>query len=258
MTTPTPPGAEPPGEGRDGLARALLEAGPEELPSLVEEELERIDAGLARQVLRHPYLTLETLRLLIAEERLATDYEWRRDVAAHRLAPQAVAMRFLATLRWTDLARLGRDVSVPPLIRRHAENALCNRLPGLSLGEKITLARSAGDAALRYLRHEPHPRVFEALLQNPRLTVGLLMPVARSTSTASELLGMLASSSKWGVRYDLKLQLCRNPRTPIHNALYLLSGLRRGDLESLARDRTLRTPVKQRAAQLARPPRSGS
>ena len=103
---------------------------------------------------------------------------------------------------------------------------------------------------MRVLRHDPHVRVFEALLQNPRLTVGLLMPVARQASTPSEHLHRLADSARWGNRYDLKLQLCRNPQTPIHKALVLLPSLRTSDIAALARDSSLRSAVRRRAKEL--------
>ena len=72
---------------------------------------------------------------------------------------------------------------------------------------------------LAQLRHDPSPRVIAALLDNPRLTEGVLAPVLNSASTPPAILELIADDRRWGVRYALRLALVRNPATPLQDRL---------------------------------------
>ena len=66
-------------------------------------------------------------------------------------------------------------------------------------------------------------------------------------SARPELLSLVARDRRWGVRYRLRVPICRNPNTPVATALSQLAGLRKRDLESVARDPRLAGAVRQRA-----------
>ena len=92
----------------------------------------------------------------------------------------------------------------------------------------------AGPAVIASLRHDPTPRVVAALLENPRLTEGLLMPLAAGEKSAPQVLALLASSPRWSGRQALRYALCRNPATPIPSALAMLPMLGKRELEAVA------------------------
>jgi len=117
----------------------------------------------------------------------------------------------------------------------------------MAVGEKITVARRAGAGVLAQLRHDPSPRVVAALLDNPRMTEGILAPVAQSARTPPPILDLIAADRRWGVRYPLRLALARNPATPIEAAWRILGTLRKPDLKPLAADPRLPEPVRRRA-----------
>ncbi len=79
----------------------------------------------------------------------------------------------------------------------------------------MAIARRASPLLIAQLRSDPEPRVIAALLENPRLTEGGLMPMVSSETTSPEVLGMVARHGRWGVRYPVRLALCRNRRTPV-------------------------------------------
>jgi hypothetical protein len=151
------------------------------------------------------------------------------------------------TLYWRDLMALALDIRLRPPLRRAAEIHLGARLPGMAAGEKISLARRAGSGVLSQLRNDPSPLVIAALLDNPRLTEGVLAPVLHSASTPPAILELIANDRRWGVRYPLRLALVRNPLTPLKVAWRLLETLRRIDLQPVAADPRLPEPVRQRA-----------
>ena len=159
-------------------------------------------------------------------------------------------MQLVPSLFWRDLMEISLEPKVPPLVRRSAERHLVNRLPGLTAGEKMTIARRAGHGVLQQLRQDPEPRVVEALMENPRTTEGVLLPLVRSEAAAPEILQAVARNARWGVRYPIRVALCRNPRTPQQLALRTLTALKKPDLKAVSADARLAQPVRKRARQL--------
>jgi hypothetical protein len=225
----------------------LRAASSEELLALLRANATELGVPDVRQALRNPYCTAEAIGLLAAEERLLSFYEVRRDLTLHPLTPETLAARFVPTLYWRDLMALALDLRLRPALRRAAEIHLGARLPGMAAGEKISLARRVGGGVLAQLRHDPSPRVIAALLDNPRLTEGVLAPVLHSAATPPAILELIANDRRWGVRYPLRLALVRNPVTPLKVAWRLLETLRAVDLKPVAADPRLSEPVRRRA-----------
>ncbi|MFL6259424.1 MAG: hypothetical protein ACJ76Y_06915 [Thermoanaerobaculia bacterium] len=225
----------------------LREAGSEELLALLRAHAGELTAPAVRHALRNPYCTAEAIEGVAAEQRLLSFYEVRRDLALHPQTPETLAARFVPTLWWRDLMALSLDTRLRPALRRTAEVHLGTRLPELAVGEKVSLARRASPGILSQLRHDPSPRVIAALLDNPRLTEGLLVPLLHGASTPPAILGLIANDRRWGVRYPLRLALVRNPATPLQVSGRLLEALRKSDLRPVAMDPRIPEPVRRRA-----------
>jgi hypothetical protein len=244
------PESTTPAEGALLLVR-LREAGAAELVALLRAEGDRLDVAGARQALANPYATAEVVELILARKALLASYELRRDLAACPRTPPPAALRLVPGLYWSDLARMGAEVRLSPVVRRAADRQVLARLPGLALGEKLALARRAGGEVLAALRRDPQPRVVAALLDNPRLTEGLLLPLLAREDAAPAVLRVVADHPRWGVRYPVRLGLARNPRTPLEIGLRLLPLLKKVDLLAVAADPRLAAPLRRRAKTLA-------
>jgi hypothetical protein len=238
-----PPLGPPAGE----LERRLREAGAEELLALVRHRAAELAAAAARQALRNPHVNAEVIEALAAQERLLSFHEVRRDLARCRATPETLALRLVAGLFWADLLAISLDARLHPRRRRAADLHLLARLPGLAVGERISIARRAAPSILAQLRHDPTPRVIAALLDNPRLTEGILAPLVHGETTPAPVLELLAADRRWGVRYPLRLALARNPATPLGTALRLLPALHKPDLRAVAGDPRLPGPLRRRA-----------
>lgn len=229
------------------IGRRLREAGEEELSALVDRHAAELEPPAVRQALRNPHCSAEVIERIAAERRLLAFYEVRRGLCFHPRTPETLAARFLPGLYWRDLMELGLDSRLRPTLRRSADLTLSARLPELALGEKMSIARRAGAGVLSQLRHDPSPRVIAALLDNPRMTEGLLVPVVQGGRTPPPVLALIAADRRWGVRYPLRLALARNPATPLDTAWRILGTLRKTDLKPLAADPRLPEPVRRRA-----------
>lgn len=246
-TVDTPHGDDAP----DHLARRLREAGREELAALLAEHASSLDARQAIALLANPHADAEAVGLLGERRDLLASYEVKRRVALHPAAPEVLARRLIPQLHWPDLLAAGVEMRLRPTVRRAADRTLAERLPGMSLGEKVSLARRAGLGLLQHLRGDPQPRVMAALLDNPRMTEGVLLPVLARDTTPPPVLETVAGNRRWGVRYPVRVALARNPSTPIPAALRILPHLKRRDLAAVGSDVRIPMAVRKRAQLLS-------
>jgi hypothetical protein len=151
-------------------------------------------------------------------------------------APQVLARRFLPHLGWRDLAELSVNLGVSPVLRREAEKLLKTRLPELSLGEKVALARRGSRGLVELLLEETDALVLRAVAGNSRATEADFSRMLSRPEVPVEFLGWLATLSSWGQRRSVRLALVRHPRTPPSAALRLTQDLSRADLDALRRD----------------------
>ncbi|HXG58484.1 MAG TPA: hypothetical protein VNL91_05650, partial [Thermoanaerobaculia bacterium] len=206
---------------REELRRFLTDA----LSSLTEDE--------ALAVLENPYVTPAMLQQMAQSPRLTGFYSVRLRLVAHRQTPQQHATKLVHYLYWTDLVRLSTDVKISAQVRRAMENLLLNRVEELTLGEKVESARRCSHALIKVLLFDPDPKVFAALLINPRLREDDLVHLASSPRATAEKLALLASDGKWSFRYAIRKALVMNPVTPRSAAVAQLRHLTPKDLRMI-------------------------
>ena len=161
-----------------------------------------------------------------------------------------MALRFVSGLFWRDLLEITVDVRISPAVRRVAEKYLVRRLGRLTVGEKMAIARRAASGVLAHLRQDPSLHVIKALLQNPRLTEVVLLPMVASESTLPRVLDLVAAEPRWGTRYEVRLALSRNTRSPFRVILEILPMLRRKDLVMVASQESHSWVIRRRAEEL--------
>jgi hypothetical protein len=238
--------------------------GPEEilhhLKRIGTEELEQLlDNPDFRE--RHVLVLLQDLALnpavlerLFRNDRLAKQYRIRAAIASHPKTPKALALELISQLFWRDLLRISDNLRLNPQVRRTAEKRLVDQLEGLTLGEKIALARAAGRGVLLFLRKENQPRVVEALLINSRLTEEDIVYMASRTGVSRQTLQQIGRSPRWSTRTPIRLALARNPKTPPAVTLSFLSSLPVADLRQLVTLKTVPLIVRQGAENLLSSP----
>lgn len=208
------------------------------------------DVAVVRRLLREPFVTPEIVDAVLERRELLSANELRRDLAAHPKTREVRALRLVPTLYWRDLVRLGADSRVRPAVRRAADLALGDRLAKMAVGEKMSIARAGGHGVIHRLRHDPSPRVIAALLDNPRLSEPLLMPMVASETASPPVLSLVAAHRKWGRRPAVRAAVCRNPRTPLPTVLANLALLPKRELQAVRSDARMAEPVRRKAALL--------
>ncbi len=241
------------GSSADGLRARLGSSSSRELLRLIADHADALTISDVRRVLRNPFVTPDVIEALLAGRRLLVSYDVRSAIARHRRTPEAVALRFIPGLFWRDLLEISVEVRISPAVRQVAEKYLIQRLGRLSTGEKMAIARRAGAGVLRHLRQDPSRQVIKAFLENPRLTEPVLLPMVADEATLPRILDLVASEPRWGSRYEIRLALSRNTRSPFRVILEVLPTLRRQDLGVVAGQESHSSFVRNRARELLEP-----
>jgi len=218
------------------MTRRIVEMAGADLAELVRTT--ELDTGDLLEVLRNPYCTPEIAAHIADSPAWRHAHAVRELLAGFRGLPLGKALDLLATLPWASLLRLAQEPKAPPVVRRHAEKKLLERLPKLTLGEKIALARRAHRPILRSLLGSRDLAVLEALLENYRMVENdVLLMIHTMGASAPGVLPAIARHRRWGSYRAVRQAIARCPHAPLPTALAALVQLSSEDVRRL-----LRTP----------------
>ena len=182
-------------------------------------------------LLRNPSITPE---IVYSISERSTSYKIQYAIAACSKTPYPLGISVIQNLFWNDLLKVVANYRLNPRLRRMAENYLHEKATNLTLGEKMSLARTAPRPLIPLLRSENEPRVIVELLRNPNLVEDDLLTMINHHLTPQTVLHTIGTDHKWSVRYPIRLALVRNERTPLPVTLSFLSGLHKPDLKAVA------------------------
>lgn len=117
----------------------------------------------------------------------------------------------------------------------------------LPLGQRRSLARQSVLKTIERLMTDPHPLVIRQLLQNPRLTVEMVIRLAARRPNRIPVLREIVRHPKWISQPAVQAALARNPYSPPGLVMRLLPCLKLQDLQELAGDATLLPAIRQAA-----------
>ena len=199
------------------------------LYEFVEIAGESLTEDEALEILANRFCTPQLCQKIAQNVRLTSYYTVRERLVAHRLTPRPQALKFVHYLYWNDLLRLSVDVLVAPAVRRALDLQLLNKLTQLTLGERITTARSCSREVAKSLLSDPDPKVFAALLNNPRLTEDDLIWSVTTERCGREQICLLADDRKWSHRTAIRKAIVLCKLTPRSVAASQLRHLSRAD-----------------------------
>jgi len=220
----------------------------------LEGALENADFGLDELVLllRSRQATAAILARVGRNRSWMRSRELKLALLLNPRVPHVLARQFLPHLSWRDLAELAANLRVAPVLRRDAEKLLKTRLPELSVGERVALARRGSRGLIELLVEAAETLVLRAVAGNARATEADLGRILARSDVPADFLRWLADRSSWSQRRVVRLGLARHPRTPPSSALRLIPMLSRRDIEELRRDvnvpRLVRVAAERRLA----------
>ncbi|HEU4951131.1 MAG TPA: hypothetical protein VFT46_04225 [Holophagaceae bacterium] len=135
------------------------------------------------RLLRHPDPPRGWLEAAAALEDLRRRPLLLRWVAQHPKAPAHLRARLMGRLPWRALAAVAQDAAAHPQARAQSVERLLQGWPGLSLGERRSLAILAPPPLWRHAWRAPDAGVVLSLLQNPRLGLEALLGLVQAPFT---------------------------------------------------------------------------
>jgi hypothetical protein len=191
---------------------------PESSPATVDPALGLSqDAALAQ--LKDGELTTEAIERISRDAALMTSRKVHLAVAAHPRTPRRIALRLSRQLPTFELMKFALTPTVAADLKRVADELLLARLTGITLGERISLARRSSETVAGALLLDKEAPVWQAALENGRLTEAVLVRALQRTGGSPALVEAVSHHAKWSVRLEVQVALLRNPHTPLAAAI---------------------------------------
>jgi hypothetical protein len=178
-----------------------------------------LNEELALALLERRDLPVETLEQLGRDPATLKSRKVCFALAAHSRAPRHLALRLLRHFYTSDLMQFGLRPSVAADLKHFAAEQLVTRLPSVTLGERLMLARRASESVAAALLLDKESRVSHTALNNPRLTEAAVTRALVSPKAGPALVDAVCHHAKWSVRREIRLALLRSPHTPLARAL---------------------------------------
>jgi hypothetical protein len=175
------------------------------------------DSALAQ--LKNRDLAAEQIEEFSKNRNLLKSRKVRFALAAHPHAPRHLALRLVRELYTFDLMQLSLMPAVAADLKRLADELLVSRLPSITLGERLSLARRSSSLVAAALLLDKESRVWQAALQNPRLTEAAIVKALQARGPSPAFVDAICHDEKWSVRHEIQGALLRNPHTPLARAI---------------------------------------
>jgi hypothetical protein len=133
---------------------------------------------------------------------------------------------------------------VPADIKQAADEALCNRMETISVGEKLTLAHRASRRVAGELLADGDARVVHAALENPRLTEPTIVRALMRHDAPTVMVEAVCRHPQWSVRREIRVALLRTEKTPLARAVEFARGFPAAQVREILRNSRLPGNIK--------------
>jgi len=248
-----------PGDSLEGLSRDQLLSlvrNPKADPTLLERAVSQpvVDEEIWRVVLLHPAsppsalakiaraAPLGLLKLLTGSPRLL-----RRSPAV----PQAVLENPAATEEEVAVAEAVLHEEAPGATPEEKKKSLFVIIKGLTVGQKLTLAKKGNKDARMLLVKDANEMVALEVVKSPRITDTEILSIAQMRDVSEKVLREIGNMKRFRSNKLVVLALLHNPKTPVGVSLGLgIANLTEKEVEGLARDRNIAAAVSRAAKQV--------
>lgn len=224
------------------LQRALLAEG-DELFSLVQDGAPEVLRALLKNrhlaeehllaLLRRRDLGEDLLKALYQHELATSAYRLKLALAVHPKSPTPVLQALLPHLHLFDLLGICLHPGTTPDQKLAAERTIVQRLPGVPLGNRITLARRAPSTLLVELLAGGEAPVIAAALDNPRLKEGSLVQYLSGGRATGQAIAAIFRHLRWQQLPAIRLTLLKHPQTSENIFRQLLASCPLAELKNL-------------------------
>ncbi len=128
--------------------------------------------------------------------------------------------------------------------------SMINRVMRMNMKDRMRLAMKGDREARNILIRDPNRIVAQAVIQNPKITEQEVEKIATMRTVPEEVLRLIAINRAWVRIYPIMLKLSQNPRTPISNAMQILTRLQTKDLLAISKNRNVSEAIRKQSFRL--------
>jgi hypothetical protein len=200
---------------------------------------------LALAQLKHRDLPAADIETIAQNTGLMKSRKVRLALASHPRTPRRIALRVIRELYTFELMQFARTPAAAADLRRVADEILLSRLSSITLGERISLARSSSELVAGGLLLDQERPVWQAALENPRLTEVAIVKALQRPIAAAALVEAVSHHPKWSLRAEIRIALLRSAHVPLPRAIEFAQRLRPEQLRDILHTSRLPEKVKQ-------------
>jgi hypothetical protein len=128
--------------------------------------------------------------------------------------------------------------------------SMINRVMRMNMKDRMKLAMKGDREARNVLIRDPNRIVAQAVVQNPKITEQEVEKIATMRTVPEEVLRLIAINRAWSRNYQIMHKLAQNPRTPLANAMSILTRLQTKDLLAMSKNRNVTEAIRKQAFRL--------
>jgi hypothetical protein len=204
----------------------------------------RLTEDLALALLNRRDLPREALETLTKNGSVAKQRKIRLAVVMHPRTPRHVSVPTIRHLYTFELMQVALLPSVPPDVKRAAEEVLIGRLASISSGERSALAKQSSGRVAASLLLDKEERIMLAALSNPQMAEMWIVKALKAEMGTQLLAPAVARHQKWSYRNDVKAALLTNKYTPPARVLQLAAELPINLIKDILRSGRVNSNVK--------------
>lgn len=129
--------------------------------------------------------------------------------------------------------------------------SMLNRIMRMNMRDRMRLAMKGDREARNILIRDPNRIVAQAVVSNPKITEQEVEKISTMRTVPEEVLRLIAINRAWARNYQIMLKLAQNPRTPISNAMTILTRLQTKDLINISKNRNVSEAIRKQSFRLS-------
>lgn len=128
--------------------------------------------------------------------------------------------------------------------------SMLSKVMGMNMKDRIKMAAKGNREARNILIRDPNRVVAQAVISNPKLTDQEVETITKMRTVPKDVLRQIAMNKQWARSYTIIHNLALNPRTPVGNAMSIVTRLQMKDLLSLAKNRNVPDAIRKHAQRI--------
>lgn len=200
---------------------------------------------LALALLKNRDVPAEVLEAIHKNAAVMKSRKVRLGLAAHPHTPRRIALRLIREFYTFDLMHFSLMPAAPADLKRMGSELLVTRLPSITLGERISLARRSPALVAGALLLDKEPQVWKPALENARLTEEAIVKALRRPHVTPAFVEAVCRHAKWSPRPEIRIALLRNAHTRLARALEFARGIPPARLRDILHSSRLPEKIKE-------------